>query len=334
VTRSWEVRLIRRPIGEPDLDDFAFAEVDLAAPAEGEVQVKNLFMAVDPAMRGRMSDAKSYVAPFALDAAMEGPAIGRVVASRSDAFAPGDLVFSRLGWREAFNAPASALKRRDGDRLPPQAYLGFAGMSGLTAYAGLLRIAALKDGDVVFVSAASGGVGSMVCQIAKLKGHKVIGAAGGPRKTAFLTDVLGIDAAIDYKAEPSLTKALARAAPEGIDVYFDNVGGEHLQAALAVANPFARFALCGMISTYNSTELVSAPRNLMQAVVKSLRLEGYIALNHLDLEPEFLADVTAWHEAGRLKPAETVLEGLDRSLDAFFGLFRGENLGRMLVRLS
>ena len=218
--------------------------------------------------------------------------------------------------------------------LPPQAYLGFAGMTGLTAYVGLLHVAALRPGDVVFVSAASGGVGSVVCQIAKLKGHKVIGAAGGPRKAAFLTDVLKLDAAIDYKAEPSLTKALARAAPEGIDVYFDNVGGDHLQAALAIANKRARFALCGMISQYNATTPSAAPRNLTQAVTKELRLEGFIALNHLHHEAQFLADVTAWHEAGQLTQAETVYDGIDRALDAFNGLFNGEGLGKMLVRLG
>jgi len=318
----------------PDLDTFEFAEVDTPAPADGEVQVRNLFMAVDPAMRGRMSEAKSYVPPFELDKPLEGPAIGEVTASRSADFAPGDLVFSRLGWRELFNAPAAELKKRDRDRLPPQAYLGFAGSPGLTAYTGLLRIAGLKGGETVFISAASGGVGSVACQIAKLKGCRVVGSAGGARKAAFLREELGLDAVIDYKAEPNLTKALAAAAPEGIDIYFDNVGGDHLQAALAIAKPFARFALCGMISAYNSVEPPTAPRNLVLAVTKSLRLEGFIVLNHLDLEPQFLKEVTAWNAQGLLKQAETVLDGLDRAPEAFLGLFRGDNLGRMLVRLG
>jgi NADPH-dependent curcumin reductase CurA len=317
----------------PGAETFEFAEVTVPSPAEGEVQVRNLFMAVDPAMRGRMSDAKSYVPPFVLGEPLEGPAVGEVVASRSPDFQPGDLVFSRLGWREMFNAPASVLQKRD-PRLPAQSYLGFAGPTGLTAYVGLFRIAALKGGETVFVSAASGGVGTVACQIAKLKGCRVIGSAGGARKAAFLKDELKLDAVIDYKAEPSLTKALAAAAPEGIDVYFENVGGDHLQAALAVAKPFARFALCGMISAYNATEPVIAPRNLVLAVTKRLRLEGFIVLDHMDLEPQFLAEVTAWHGQGLLKQAETVLNGIDRAPEAFLGLFQGENLGRMLVRLA
>jgi NADPH-dependent curcumin reductase CurA len=334
MTISREVRLVSRPVGTPVPGDFEMASVDLPDPGPGEVQVRNRWMAVDPAMRGRMSDARSYIPPFVLGAAMEGPAIGEVVASNDPAFAPGDIVFSRLGWREAFNAPASALKSRDCSILPQSAYLGFAGMTGLTAYAGLFEVAALKPGDVVFVSAASGGVGSNVCQFAKLRGHKVIGAAGGAEKIAYLRDVLGVDEVIDYKAEPSLTKALARAAPEGIDVYFENVGGEHLQAALAIANPKARFALCGMISQYNATEPNAAPRNLMQAVVKSLRLQGFIALDYHHLEPALLRDVTSWYQAGSLAQAETVYEGVDHALDGFFGLFSGANLGRTLVRLG
>jgi NADPH-dependent curcumin reductase CurA len=330
---SREIRLERRPVGAPVAGDFSAAAVDLPEPGPGEVQVRNLWMTVDPAMRGRMSEARSYVPPFELGKAMEGPAVGEVVASNDPGFAPGDLVWSRLGWREAFNAPAAALEKKE-RTLPPQAYLGFAGMTGLTAYVGLLHVAALKPGDVVFVSAASGGVGSIVCQIAKLKGHKVIGAAGGAHKTAFLKERLGVDEVIDYKAEPSLTKALARAAPEGIDVYFDNVGGDHLQAALAIANRRARFALCGMISAYNSTEPPAAPRNLTQAVVKELRLEGFIVLNHLHHQPRFLADVTEWHRAGTLSQADTVYEGIDRALDAFSALFTGEGLGKLVVRLG
>ncbi|WP_336962630.1 NADP-dependent oxidoreductase [Sphingobium aquiterrae] len=336
--KSREMHLKRRPVGTPVAEDFALVSVDIPPPAAGEVQVRNLWMAVDPAMRGRMSDAKSYVPPFQLDAPMEGPAIGEVVTSNDPGFAPGDLVFSRLGWREMFNAPATALQHRDRAALPAQAYLGFAGSTGLTAYAGLLRIAQLKDGDVVFVSAASGAVGSIACQIAKIKGHKVIGAAGGPRKKAFLTDVLGIDAAIDYKAEPSLTKALARAVKAigatGIDVNFENVGGDHLQAALALANDKARFAICGMISQYNITDAPTVPRNLTMLMTKSIRMEGYIVLDHMDMEAQFLADMTQWHKAGLIQQAETVYDGLERSLDAFWGLFNGDNLGRTLVKLA
>ncbi|MEZ5735543.1 MAG: NADP-dependent oxidoreductase [Novosphingobium sp.] len=242
------------------------------------------------------------------------------------------------GWREAFTAPSSALQLRDCSDLPAQAYLGFAGVTGLTAYAGMLRIGELKPGDVVFVSAASGGVGSLACQIAKIKGHKVIGAAGGPRKLDFLRDRLGLDAAIDYKAEDNLTKALAREVKAigagGIDLYFDNVGGDHLHAAIALANPFARMAICGMISQYNAAGAVTPPRNLTQIMTKRLRLEGFIATDHMDLEQHFLADMKAWHKAGLLQLTDTVHEGIGDAVSAFLGLFDGSNLGRTLVRLG
>jgi NADPH-dependent curcumin reductase CurA len=338
IRQSREVHLKRRPVGAPTREDFELATCEVAPPGAGEVQVRNLWMAVDPAMRGRMSDAKSYVPPFRLDAPMEGPAIGEVVVSNDPAFAPGDLVFSRLGWREYFNAPASALDHRDRSLIPPQAYLSFAGTTGLTAYAGLLHVGGLKPGDTVFVSAASGGVGSLVCQIAKLKGHKVIAAAGGARKRAFLLEELGVDATIDYKAEPNLTKALAREVKaigaSGIDLYFDNVGGDHLQAALALANDFARFAICGMISQYNVTDMPAVPRNLTAIMTKRLQLRGFIVTDHLDLWQHFLADMVAWHKAGLLTSTETVHEGIDHALDAFFSLFSGDSLGRTLVKLG
>ncbi|MBU6268692.1 MAG: NADP-dependent oxidoreductase [Sphingomonadales bacterium] len=335
---SREVQLKRRPTGAPVPDDFALVSREVPPPAPGEVQVRNLWMAVDPAMRGRMSDAKSYVPPFALDAAMEGPAIGEVLASAAPGFAPGDLVFSRLGWREVFNAPASALQHRERGAVPDSAWLGYAGSTGLTAYVGLVRIAQVRAGDVVFVSAASGAVGSLACQMAKIMGARVIASAGGPKKLAFLRDELGVDAAIDYKAEPSMTKALARACKEigasGIDVNFENVGGDHLQAALALANKHARFAICGMISQYNVTDAPTVPRNLTMLMTKSIRMEGYIVLDHMDLEARFLADVKAWAAQGLIKEVLTVSEGIDHALDAFNGLFTGANLGRTLVKLA
>lgn len=338
MTQSREVQLKRRPVGAPMAEDFALVATQVPPPGPGEVQVRNLFMAVDPAMRGRMSDAKSYVPPFALDAAMEGPAVGEVLASEDPAFGVGELVYSRLGWRELFNAPAAALQKRDREALPASAYLGFAGSTGLTAYAGLLRIAKLKEGDVVFVSAASGAVGSIACQIARIKGARVIASAGGPRKKAFLLEELGVDAAIDYKTEDNLTKALAREVKAigatGIDVNFENVGGDHLQAAIALANKHARMAICGMISQYNITDAPTVPRNLTMIMTKSLRLEGYIVLDHMDLEPQFLADMKAWHAAGLIRQAETVHHGIENAFEAFNGLFSGANLGRTLVRLG
>jgi len=333
MTTSREIRLKSRPVGLPTADNFELATVTLPDPGPGEVQVRNTWMTVDPYMRGRMNDVKSYSPPFQLGEAMQGGAVGEVVASNDPALKPGDLVQSFFGWREAFNAPAAMVQKVETFGLPPQAFLGVAGMPGLTAYAGLLRVAALKDGDVVFVSAAAGAVGSVVCQIAKLKGHKVIGSAGGPEKTAFLRDELKVDVAIDYKAEP-IMPALERAAPQGIDVYFENVGGEHLEAALNSARPFGRFALCGMISMYNATKPPAGPANIIQAVGKQLRLEGFIVSSHADLQPAFHKDLAAWHAAGKLKWRETVMEGIGKAPDAFLALFSGGNFGKMLVKLS
>lgn len=333
MTTVREIRLKSRPVGLPKAENFEVAKVELAAPGAGEVQVRNLWMTVDPYMRGRMNDVKSYVPPFALGKVMEGGAVGEVTASNDPALKPGDLVQSNFGWREGFNAPAASVQKLDPMGLAPQAFLGAAGMPGLTAYAGLLRIAALKDGDVVFVSGAAGAVGSMVAQIAKAKGHTVIGSAGGPEKVAFLKEI-GVDHAIDYKAEKDLTAALLAAAPDGIDVYFDNVGGEHLEAALTAARPFARFALCGAISMYNATEPPPGPRNLMLMIGKQLRMEGFIVSTHWNMMADFHRDLARWAAEGKVSWKETVFEGIEKAPDAFVGLFKGDNLGKMLVKLA
>ncbi|HYG26259.1 MAG TPA: NADP-dependent oxidoreductase [Caulobacteraceae bacterium] len=333
MTTSREVRLKSRPEGMPQPENFEIASVQLPDPGAGEVQVRNLFMSVDPYMRGRMYDRPSYVPPFQIGEPLQGGAVGEVVASNDPSLKAGDIVQSMLGWREAFNAPAAAVQKLDTHGLPPQAFLGIAGMPGMTAYVGLLKIAALKEGDVVFVSAAAGAVGSVVCQIAKLKGHTVIGSAGGDEKTAFLREI-GVDHVIDYKATPDLTKALAEVAPKGIDVYFENVGGEHLEAALNAARPFARFALCGMISQYNATEPPVGPSNIMLAVGKRIRMEGFIVSDHFAMLPEFLRDVSQWIGSGQLKWRETVDEGIDAAPGAFLKLFKGENIGKMLVKLG
>src|SRR5580658_4603165 len=293
-----EIRLKSRPAGMPTAANFELASVELPDPGPGQVQVKNSWMTVDPYMRGRMNDVVSYVPPFQLGEALQGGAVGEVVASNDASLKVGDLVSSFFGWREAFNAPAVAVQKLETHGLPPEAFLGYAGMPGLTAYVGLLRIAELKDGDVVFVSGAAGAVGSVVCQIAKLKGHTVIGSAGGPEKIAYLKEI-GVDHAIDYKAEPDLTAALMRAAPSGIDVYFENVGGSHLEAALVAAKPFARFALCGMIAGYNATDLGEGVRGLMLAVGKQLRLEGFIVSSHADMQPAFRREFADWARQGK-----------------------------------
>lgn len=334
MTVSREIRLKSRPAGMPVAENFELATVELAKPGAGQVQVRNLWMTVDPYMRGRMNDVRSYVPPFALGAALQGGAIGEVTASNDPSLKPGDLVQSFFGWREAFNASANEVQKLETHGLPPEAFLGVAGMPGLTAYVGLLHMASLKDGDVVFVSGAAGAVGSMVCQIAKLKGHKVIASAGGADKIAFVKNELGVDETIDYKAVANLTDAVAKAAPEGIDVYFDNVGGDHLDAALANAKPFGRFALCGMISQYNATSPPSGPRNIMMAVGRSLRLQGFIVSNHFNMQPAFAKDLAAWHAAGKIKWRQTVLNGIEQAPTAFLGLFKGQNIGKMLVKLT
>ena len=333
MTVSREVRLKSRPVGLPTADNFETVQVNLPDPAPGETQVRNTWMTVDPYMRGRMNDVRSYTPPFALGEAMTGGAIGEVIASNDPSLMPGDLVSSNFGWREAFNAPAAQLQKIDPQGLPPQAFLGIAGMPGLTAYAGLIRVAELKSDDIVFVSGAAGAVGSVVCQIARLRGHTVIGSAGGPEKVAFLKEI-GVDHAIDYKAVPDLTQAVMQAAPSGIDVYFENVGGAHMEAALIAARPFGRFALCGMISQYNAVGGMAGIQNLAAAVGKQLTLRGFIVSTHWDLQSEWIRTLSGWAAAGQITWRETVREGIGAAPEAFIGLFRGENLGKMLVRLS
>ncbi|EFK99525.1 leukotriene B4 12-hydroxydehydrogenase/15-oxo-prostaglandin 13-reductase [Streptomyces sp. SPB78] len=330
--RAWH--LVRRPQGWPVPEDFALREAPVPAPAEGRVLVRNLYFSVDPYMRGRMNDVKSYTPPFALDEPMTGGAIGQVVASEAEGFAEGDYVLHFAGWREYASVPAQHAAKVDPDAAPLSAYLGVLGMTGLTAYAGLLRVAAFKEGDAVFVSGAAGAVGSEVGQIAKLKGaSRVIGSAGSDEKVAWLVDELGFDAAFNYKNGP-VAEQLKQAAPDGIDVYFDNVGAEHLEAAISRANVHARFAICGMIAQYNVTEPPAAPRNLAQVIGKRIRLEGMLVQDHADLQGEFVKEVSAWVRDGSLKYRETFADGIDNGVEAFLGLLRGENTGKMIVDLT
>ncbi len=329
--------LAERPVGMPKASDFAIHEAALRAPEAGEIQVANSFVSVDPYMRGRMYDRPSYVPPFQIGEMLQGGAVGRVTASKHDAFAVGDLVVSMNGWRTAWTAnPASAMAAKMPDLgIPDSALLGVAGMPGLTAYAGLLRVAALKPTDTVFVSGAAGAVGATVVQIAKIKGAKVIGSAGGTAKCEFVKSI-GADGVIDYKTAKGaadLTRALSEAAPKGIDVYFDNVGGDHLTAAVECARPMARFALCGMISQYNDTEARPGPHNLIQMVGKQLRMEGFIVSTHQDMQPQFLKDMSGWIRDGKLKYEETVMTGIQQVPSAFLGLFTGANTGKMLVKI-
>ncbi len=335
-SREWA--LASRPVGMPKADDFQMLTSEAPAPADGQIQVRNEWMSVDPYMRGRMMDRESYVPPFQIGEVMQGGAVGRVTASAHADYAVGDLVSSFAGWREAWTAPpeAAMAQKLPQTPIPDSAFLGVVGMPGLTAYAGLLEIGAPKEGETVFVSGAAGAVGATVCQIAKAKGCHVIGSAGGPEKGEFLKSI-GVDAVIDYRAHTdaaSLTAALADAAPKGVDVYFDNVGGDHLQAAIAVANQGARMPLCGMISQYNATGPTPGPNNMIMAVGKSLKLQGFIVSNYSHLQPQFIKDMSDWIPGGKVQFRETVHEGIDKAPDAFMGLFTGQNLGKMLVKLA
>jgi NADPH-dependent curcumin reductase CurA len=290
-------------------------------------------MSVDPYMRGRMSDAKSYAAPYELGEVMYGGAVGEVVASRAEGFEEGDTVVHQLGWREYATVPAKHARTVDVSAISPAAYLGVLGMTGLTAYVGLLDIAALREGDVVFVSGAAGAVGSLAGQIAKFKGHTVIGSAGSAEKVAYLTGELGFDAAFNYHDGP-VAKQLREAAPDGIDVYFDNVGGEHLEAAIGALRTHGRVAMCGSISVYNATEPTPGPRNMHLAVGKRLTLRGYIILDHGDRFGAFAREVGAWVKTGDVKFRETIVDGgIEAAPQAFIDLLRGANVGKMVVRL-
>jgi NADPH-dependent curcumin reductase CurA len=329
-----EIHLASRPEGWPTPENFRLVEADVPAPADGEALVRNLVMSVDPYMRGRMNDAKSYVPPFALDAPLDGGAVGEVVESRSPDLAPGDLVLHSRGWRDYAVGPATSFRRLDSAGVQPSAYLGILGMPGLTAYVGLLEIAGMKEGDVVFVSGAAGAVGSIAGQIAKLKGaSRVVGSAGSPEKVTYLVDELGFDAAFDYHAGP-VAEQLAVAAPDGIDVYFDNVGGDHLEAAIGAFHVFGRAALCGAISAYNATEPPPGPRNMWYLISKRLTLRGFIVSDHSHLAPQFTAEMGQWLAEGKIEFAETVVEGLENAPDAFIGLLRGQNTGKMVVKVG
>lgn len=331
MTTAREIHLASRPQGWPTPDNFRTVETDLADPGPGEVLVRNTFMSVDPYMRGRMNDVKSYVPPFALDAALYGGAVGEVVASGSDDIAVGTTVLHQAGWRTHALLPARAVRPVDVSQVPASAYLGALGMPGMTAYIGLTRIAEMKEGDTVFISGAAGAVGSAAGQMARQLGAgRVIGSAGGPEKCAWLTDELGFDAALDYKAAP-IGKQLREHAP--VDVYFDNVGGDHLEAAIFAMADFGRIAACGAIAEYNAEAPSPGPRNMMMFVSKRLTLRGFIVTDHGDAAGEFYRRAGGWVADGSLTWRETVVDGLDNAVDAFLGLHRGDNTGKMLVRL-
>lgn len=332
-TQSREVRLASRPKGEPTLDNFAFATVEVPDPMPGEVLVRNVCMSVNPYMRGRMNDSKSYVPPFQIGRPLEGGAEGRVVASRDEKLPVGTFVQSFLGWREFFVAPASSLQIVDTGLAPPSAFLGILGITGLTAWVGLFRIADLKKGETVFVSGGAGAVGSAACQLAKMRGCRVLASASSEDKVAYLRNELKVDYAFSYRDGEPL-EHLKKGAPEGIDVYFDNTGGSQLEAALHVLRNYGRVAFCGGIANYNTP--VPGPRNLTLAIGKRLRLEGFIVSDHLKDLPAFLAEAIPALKSGKLINRETVVEGLDAAPAALLDLLHSgaSNIGKMIVKLS
>ncbi|MDT0377350.1 NADP-dependent oxidoreductase [Streptomyces sp. DSM 42041] len=330
--RAWH--LTARPQGWPTPDGFALREVPVEAPGEGQILVRNLYLSVDPYMRGRMNDVRSYVPPFQLDAPMDGGAVGVVVASEAAGFAVGDHVLHGLGWREFATLDARHATVVSADLAPLSTYLGVLGMPGLTAYAGLLEVGGFTEGDAVFVSGAAGAVGGQVGQIARLKGaSRVIGSAGSDEKVRLLTEEYGFDAAFNYKSGP-VAEQLRAAAPEGIDIYFDNVGGDHLEAALGAMNVHGRVTVCGMIAQYNATEPPAAPHNLALLIGKRIRMQGMLVSDHASLQPQFVSEVSGWIRSGELTYRETVVDGIDNALDAFLGMLKGENTGKMVVRLA
>ncbi len=331
-TTSREIRLKSRPVGLPEATNFELATVELPVPGAGEVLVRNAWMSVDPYMRGRMYDRASYVPPFQLNQPLQGGAVGQVVKSNDPKFKPGDWVESMNGWREAYVAAGAALNKLPADGIPPQAFLGVLGMPGMTAYTSFHRIGEPKAGDGVFVSGAAGAVGSTVCQIAKLRGCTVIASAGSDEKLQWLKSV-GVDHLVNYK-QGNLLENVRAAAPKGIDIYFDNVGGEHLEVALEVARPFARFIECGMISVYNATEPQPGPRNMPYIVGKRIKMQGFIVSDFMDMRQQFYAEMGAWVRDGKIKWEETVENGIENAPKAFLNLFTGANLGKMLVKLD
>jgi len=333
MTNPREVQLVSRPVGWPTPDDFALVESAPVDLADGRVRVRNEVMSVDPYMRGRMSDAKSYAEPYALGEAMHGGAVGVVTESRADGVTVGDHVLHGLGWREEAVVDGSAVRVVDTSVAPASAYLGVLGMTGLTAYAGLTRVAQIKEGDVVFVSGAAGAVGSVVGQVARALGaSRVIGSAGSQEKVDHLLDDLGFDAAFNYK-DGRVSDLLRQAAPDGVDVYFDNVGGDHLEAAIGSLRLGGRIAICGAISVYNNTEPAPGPRNLARLIQTRGTITGFLVGDHWDLAGEYAQRAAGWIADGTLTSRETFVDGIDHAVDAFLGVLRGENLGKMVVRL-
>ena len=331
-TSSREVRLASRPNGIPTAANFTLVRTELEPLKDQEVLVRNLFMSVDPYMRGRMNAGKSYVPPFELGKPLDGGAVGEVIESRAKEFKPGDAVASNFGWREYFIASPKQLQPVSREIHPLSVYLGTLGMTGMTAWVGL-KVVEVKAGDVIFISGAAGAVGNVAGQLAKLRGCRVIGSAGSAEKVRFLREECGFDGAFNYKAGPVLEQ-LNREAPEGIDVYFDNVGGETLEAALSALRVHGRIIACGGISGYNAETPGRGPSNLFNIITKRLTMKGLIVSDWLDRRAEFEKEVGTYFKAGKVKNKETLVKGIGQAVAAFIGLFHGQNIGKMVVELA
>jgi NADPH-dependent curcumin reductase CurA len=332
------------PHGEVRPSDFRIVDVEVREPAPGEVLVRNTWTSVDAALRLRLREKAppGYFPSFPLGQPMEGiMTVGEIVDSLAEGFAPGDTVWHASGWRDYAVVEAGkpalngigTLAKLDLDVAPPQAYLGVLGGNGLTAYIGLFHIAGLREDDVVWVSAAAGCVGSLAAQMAKIRGHRVIGSAGSDEKVRYLLEELGLDEAFNYKSGP-VRDLLQAAAPEGIDVYFDNVGGDHLEAALGALRRSGRVAVCGMISEYGTNEPPPGPSNLFVTVAKDLTIRGFRGSSHAHLLPEVTRELGAWVREGRLRQSETIVDGLEHAPEALAGLMRGDNTGKTIVRIA
>ena len=331
---STQIQLVNRPTGWPSHDDFRTATIEYGDLEPGQVRVRNEFVSVDPYMRGRMNDTRSYVAPFALGETITGGAVGRVIESESDALPVGTPVLHQHGWSDVIQADAETFRPvPDIEGLSLSVHLHILGMTGLTAYVGLTAIAGMEEGDTVFVSGAAGAVGTAVGQIAKQLGaSRVIGSAGSAEKVALLTQKYGYDEAFNYK-EINVREQLPVSAPDGVDVYFDNVGGDHLEAALDAMNDGGRIALCGAISGYNSTDRTPGPDNMANIITRGLKLEGFTLANYLHHAPAFREKMTKWFAEGKIAYDETVVDGIENTVDAFLDMMRGANTGKMLVRI-
>jgi len=330
-TLSREVRLASRPVGLPTQANFELVRVQVPLLEDHQVLVRNTFMSVDPYMRGRMNEGPSYVPPFALGEVLSGAAVGEIVESRDREFKPGDTVASNFGWRDYFVASPEQLQPISHEIEPSSTYLGALGMTGMTAWVGL-NLMELKKGETLYISGGAGAVGNVAGQLAHLRGCRVIGSTGSPNKVRFLRDQCGFDVAFDYNEGP-ISEQLKVEAPDGIDVYFDNVGGAALEGALSALRTHGRVVSCGSISGYNDTAPRPGPSNLFEIIRKRLTIKGFIVGDWLDSRGAFQREVGAYVQEGLLKNKETVVEGIDHAVDAFLGLFRGENFGKMVVKL-